>query len=103
MTTCPRCGSTDLGEVLCDPPRPHYSRIFCRACDRHLGWGVAPMTFERAAAFVMPFGKHAGLTLAEIDEGGQRSYLKWLQSEGPKSNVRRALDAYLVGSEGGAS
>lgn len=103
MTTCPYCHSTDLGEVLCDPPRPRYSRILCRACQRQLGWGAAPMTFERASSFVMPFGKHAGLTLAEIDEAGHRSYLVWLLSEGPKPNIQRALDAYLSGTEGGAS
>lgn len=103
MTTCPYCGSADLGEVLCDPPRPHHSRIVCRACGRNLGWGVAPMTYDRAAAFVMPFGKHAGLTLAEIDGAGQRSYLEWLRSASPKPNIMRALDAYLAGREGTGS
>ena len=55
-TECRFCGSTNLGAVLCDPPSPHYARVFCSACKRTQGYDQAPMTPERAAAFVMPGG-----------------------------------------------
>jgi hypothetical protein len=41
-------------------------------------WGPAPWTFQRAHAFVMPFGKFKGKTIGEIDETeGGRGYLEW--------------------------
>jgi len=64
------------------------------------------MTYSEAAAFVMPFGKHAGRTLDDIatSDAGLR-YLDWLRGErekpgpGPRGGlpdvVLSALVAYL--------
>lgn len=98
---CRHCGSTELGEVLCDPPSPHYSRVICRACSRTLGWGSVPLTPERAAAFVMPFGRFAGSTLARIGASTRgRSYLRWLLDEADLTpSARRAIETHLEAIE----
>ena len=95
-TECRYCGSTNLGAVLCDPPSPHYARVFCSACKRTQGYDQAPMTPERAAAFVMPGGKHAGKTLAAINEApGGAGYLAWLADRADGTGPSGAAAAFL--------
>jgi uncharacterized protein (DUF3820 family) len=90
---CRYCGSTDLLTVLCVPPTPHYARTGCKSCGRNLGWEPAPMTVERARAFVMPFGKHAGKTLPEVP----REYLGFLVREGiGREGTRRVVEFFLA-------
>ena len=57
------------------------------------------MTFEQAAAFIIPIGKHKGKRLDDVaqTDGGLR-YLDWLRGErGTKHNwpLDNALAAYL--------
>jgi hypothetical protein len=93
---CPRCGLVDLVTVRCFTG-PHYARVTCPGCQRHVCWLPHPMTKERADEFVMPYGKFAGSKLSEIlatDRGG--SYLRWiLDNTDPRPTVRRAIERAL--------
>jgi uncharacterized protein (DUF3820 family) len=97
MSACKYCGSTDLHIVARDGPSPHYGRIVCRDCGKFQGWAKAPMTFDRAAKFRLPFGKYAFRSLAEIGQTlAGRSYLRWLAEEkGCQPNIKRAIEAFL--------
>ena len=58
------------------------------------------MTYKEAAAFKMPFGKHAGRTLDAIaTEDAGLKYLDWLRGERAQEDknydVDKALQAYL--------
>lgn len=95
--TCPRCGSGRLATTPMGPGSPHHARTDCRGCGRFVRWEPAPMTFARAASFVMPLGKHAGRTLEAIaaDPGGLR-YLEWLAVQAwVKGSLLRAIECYL--------
>jgi hypothetical protein len=94
-TECPHCRSTGLVESPAEPP--HFARLDCGDCGRWLRWVGAPMTFDRAAAFVMPFGKHAGKTLAEIP----RDYLLWGLEKINRPSIRRAIERFLEGPDRG--
>jgi uncharacterized protein (DUF3820 family) len=94
---CRYCGSPELLTVRC-LDGPHYARTHCRSCSRFQRWEAAPMTFERAAKFVLPFGKHQGRELDVIGatDDGLR-YLDWLVGQDwLKDNVRRAIKCYLA-------
>jgi hypothetical protein len=75
---CPHCA----GEVITVPRRigehSHLQRQ-CVSCGRGLGFVQRPWTMERARAFVVPFGRFRGATIAELaaTELG-RGYLHWL-------------------------
>jgi hypothetical protein len=71
--------------VPCDPP--HWGRRDCLDCGRRGPWVKAPWSAERAANFMMPFGKHKGTTIGKLaqSESG-RSYLRWA-AENIKGNV----------------
>jgi hypothetical protein len=72
---CSKCGSS-IVEVEALPP--HYAKRECIGVDHHFhGWVSKPWTLERAQLFLMPFGKHTGLTVAEI-LAADRSYLEWM-------------------------
>ncbi len=95
--TCPRCGSDDLLEVRCDDTGPHYARIACRKCQRHIRFIPAPWSFARAEAFTMPFGKHRGKTLADLAKSEQgRDYLRWLAAS-DYGNAQKAAEIVLRG------
>jgi hypothetical protein len=53
------------------------------------------MTAERAAAFVMPYGKHRGRSLLAIDAAGHRGYLRWIEDTFHDGSIRRAVVHYL--------
>ena len=53
------------------------------------------MTMERAADFEMPIGKFKGMTIAQIDEAGQRDYLRW-GVEVWTGSIGRAVTFYLA-------
>jgi uncharacterized protein (DUF3820 family) len=75
--TCPYCQGTRLFSVRC-LVGPHYSRLGCSDCGRHIKYEAAPWTMERARAFVMPFGKFKGRTVGALaDDKQARSYLAW--------------------------
>jgi uncharacterized protein (DUF3820 family) len=97
VDACRHCGSLALFTVRCESPSPHYARTGCRACGRFLRWEPAPMTPERAAGFVMPFGKHQGKTLGELAETPSgRSYLEWLRIQDRiGGSMHKAIDAVL--------
>ncbi len=63
------------------------------------------MTFERAAAFVMPLGRHKGMALGRIAEAeGGLDDLTWLLGRGRiKGGLRRAIEAYLAGRGAGTT
>ncbi len=61
-----------------DVPAPHVAKLECIGPDHHFfGWTAGEWTLERALAWVMPFGKHKGLTLEQVNEI-DRGYLKWI-------------------------
>jgi hypothetical protein len=52
--------------------------------------------------YVMPRGsKHAGRTLAQIEQGGDHDYIVWSAQEYPNAKIRRACAAYLESTEAG--
>lgn len=96
--SCPRCGSERLATTPMGPGSPHHARTDCLDCGRFVRWEAAPMDAQRAADFVLPFGKHRGRTLEQIaaDEEGRR-YLHWLGAQdGIKGSVRRAIECHLA-------
>ena len=96
-TTCPHCGSAALATEL--GRGPHYAALVCDDCGAHIKWLPAPMTFERAAAFTLQFGRFKGLTIKDIARTPRgRDYLKWLVEQSTvKGGVRRAIEAYRAG------
>ena len=56
------------------PQGPNYGRRVCSVCGSFRGWEPKPMTRERAAEMVLPFGKHSGTKLGEVP----RDYLEWM-------------------------
>jgi hypothetical protein len=52
------------------------------------------MTLARAQAFVMPFGRYAGQTLAQI-QANDPGYVRWLATGCSARSVQRAAQ-YLV-------
>ena len=72
---CPRRGG-ELIEI--ESPRAR-TMPRCSVCARHIRFLPAPWTRHRAETFRMPFGVHAGRTLAELagTESG-REYLAWM-------------------------
>lgn len=96
---CRYCNSPNLLTVRCESG-PFYARTGCRDCGRFLRWEPAPMTYARACAFVLPFGKHAGESLAQVGETAEgRRYLLWLADQDLKPTLQRAIDCYLAGEE----
>jgi hypothetical protein len=96
VSACRYCGATDFATRPSEDPR-FFARTDCRACGKLHRWEPFPMTAERAAAFVLPYGRHKGRCLADVgstDEG--RRYLWWMVSrDGLSSAMRRALDEFL--------
>jgi uncharacterized protein (DUF3820 family) len=91
FNNCRFCHSTNVSSVRC-ATGPHHARAICLDCDRTLGWVPAPMTDERARAFVMPFGKYKGTTIGEIlDQPDGERYLRWLHGQSPEGPLGRAL------------
>src|SRR5262245_46059159 len=89
---CPRCGGPLLTERM--ESGPHFARTRCRACGFRR-WERAPMTPERAAAFVLPFGRHRGRTLAEVGVA-DRGYLEWLAAlPALAPSIRQAVVCHL--------
>lgn len=97
ITTCAYCGSANLFSVILEPPSPHYARLGCRDCQRSLGFEPAPMTAERAAAFVLPFGKYSGMAVGKVAASAEgRRYLRWLaDQDGIRATIRRAIEFHL--------
>ncbi len=84
---CPRCGSSLVQSF--EVPSPHYAKIECIGLDRHfIRWVGQPRTIEWAREFVMPFGKHKGKTMTQIDRG----YLKWAAETLKDGPVKTAAD-----------
>lgn len=97
---CPHCGSANLVTTLCQPPSQHHARTDCGDCRRWLRWEAAPMTDERAASFVMPFGKYEGQPLNLIASNPEgRRYLAWCLDElkFKRGAIRRAIEHVLKG------
>lgn len=90
--TCPQC--TGPLSIRNDTPPPHFGRYVCSACGKFAGWVRTPLTPERAAAWVMPFGKHRGLTLAEIGET-DIGYLTWLVANVDRPSIQRTVRYFL--------
>lgn len=94
MSVCPECGSS-IVEV--DAPPPHYAKRECIGVDHHFhGWVETPWTLERAAQFVLPFGKHKGATMERVAEADY-GYVQWLAAN-VKGNARRAAEIVLRGT-----
>lgn len=90
IATCPHCGKPLRIEAVTEATRPAPA-----SQQRDANGNLLPMpwTLERAERFTMPFGKHEGRTIAEIDRI-DRNYLKWL-AETCDRNVQRAAITYL--------
>jgi uncharacterized protein (DUF3820 family) len=91
-SSCLRCGG-ELIEVTL-PTGPHHAELRCSVCARHIKFLPAPWTRHRAATFRMPFGTHAGKTLAELAQTKSgREYLAWManQLEGNPGIAARIL------------
>jgi len=96
---CTRCGG-ELVEVACSTG-PHHAELRCLACDKHVKFLPAPWTRHRAETFRVPFGTHAGTTLAELaqSENG-REYLAWManQLEGNPGIAARIVLNHAMGA-----
>lgn len=78
---CRRCGSGRTSVVLCEGG-PHHARESCADCGKFVRFIPHPMTPERAAGYVLHFGKHAGRTLDDIlGEPSGADYLEWLYAQ----------------------
>ncbi len=86
---CPTCGAPLLLDRE-NVPAPHYGRLVCNL-GHYSQWAPAPMTFERAAAFIMPFGKYRGARLDAIP----KDYLCWARENLDNQSIVRAIAAYL--------
>jgi uncharacterized protein (DUF3820 family) len=96
MEKCVQCGSRltlDTENV----PAPHYGRVVC-LLGHFVRWAAHPMTYGRAAQFVMPFGKYRGSTLAEIDRA-DHPYLVWAAHEISSPSVKRAIICFVSGPD----
>lgn len=80
-------------ETTEDVPPPHAAKRICPRCGRFGGWIARPWTVERAAAFVVPIGKHKGRTMAEIAKS-DRGWIEWAASNLDKG-IARAARTYL--------
>jgi uncharacterized protein (DUF3820 family) len=77
QATCPFCQGTRLFSVRC-LIGPHFSRLGCSDCGRHIKYEPAPWSLERARAFVTPFGKFKGRSVGDLaDDKKGRPYLAW--------------------------
>lgn len=97
---CPYCQSVKLATTFCEPPSHHYARTDCVDCGRFLRWEPTPMTDERAANFMLPFGEHRDRSLEAIGSSAKGlSYLRWLLTNPWMSQhrgVARAVEHYLA-------
>ena len=94
---CPRCDSTGVVTVRTEAG-PHHGKLLCAGCRKFRGWAPAPMTPERANAFVLPFGRIRGERLDAVAAGADgRDYLRWLAGHGSvKGGLRRAIELAAV-------
>jgi hypothetical protein len=53
------------------------------------------MTAERASSFRLPFGRHKGLTIAEVAEIDP-GWIRWFAAEGSARTVQRACAFYAA-------
>lgn len=67
---CSGCGSFQREQRRKGPHLGEY----CTSCGKHQRWLPKDVTLDRAREFVMPFGKHKGKKLKDIDD----EYLDWL-------------------------
>lgn len=95
---CPRCGSSLIQTF--EVPAPHFAKIECIGPDQHfIRWVGQPRTLDWAREFVMPFGKHKGKQMRQIDRG----YLKWasenLKEGAPKTAATMILSEEMYANE----
>lgn len=89
---------------VCDSTR--YSRrqekthvgLYCIGCGKWWKWEAQPITRERAAAFVLPFGKHKGKKLAEVP----RDYLEWAAHKMDNARIQAMAKCLLANGYGAA-
>jgi hypothetical protein len=77
---CKYCGSARIALV---PKRQKnglvQSKRVCLDCRRSLGFAPLPWSRERAANFVLPWGKYRGRSVGELTKTYDgRDYLAWL-------------------------
>lgn len=94
---CPRCGQPIRLDID-DVPKPHYGRLVCQE-GHWCGWVAAPMTYDRARTFVMPFGKYRGKTIADIAEEIDPSYLQWAARNIESKSIQRAIERFAQGPD----
>ncbi len=92
---CPQCGDP-LELVTENVPKPHYGAMVCRKCDVWQKWIAAPMTWEKARTYQMPFGKYRNQTIDQIGQR-DREYLAWAAANLTKGSITRAIKCYLAG------
>ena len=61
-----------------------FDELRCLDCGRHVRWIGRDIPFDKAVAFVLPFGKYAGRRLGSVPE----YYLRWLTKNATKRSVR---------------
>ncbi len=79
---CPRCKSQRL--VQGPTEGKPYDELRCLNCGRHVRWIGRDIAFDKALAFVLPFGKYKGRRLGSVPE----YYLRWLPKNASKRSVR---------------
>jgi predicted RNA-binding Zn-ribbon protein involved in translation (DUF1610 family) len=93
---CRRCGSTEVIVTRCETG-PHFATIRCSGCGWH-GFAKTPWSLGRAVRFVIPFGRHKGLSVGELAQTKTgRRYLAWLadNDRGNTGTAARILIDYL--------
>jgi len=75
---CGKCGSFQRTKRRKGPHLGEYCE-----CGHLLRWVPKEITLERALEFVMPFGKHKGKPLKDIDD----EYLDWLFEHGDNQKI----------------
>jgi hypothetical protein len=74
----PHCESTKLNIARCLSDGPHHSKLETLRCHRFMRHLPATWSLDRAARFVVPFGKHKVKPIGDLWQSQDgRLYLTW--------------------------
>lgn len=85
---CGKCGSFQRTKRRKGPHLGEYC-----VCGHLLRWVPKEITLERALEFVLPFGKHKGKKLSEIDDD---EYLHWLHEQSSNKKISELARLILL-------
>lgn len=78
---CRRCASAARNTQQ----QGQHLGLYCGDCGTWIRWLPQPETLDRALEFSMPWGKHKGSRLGDLDDG----YLSWLVENIHENKIRR--------------